>query len=221
VLSALFRALGRFDLAGRYLARATVGRVRAGNASRPTIFLSGPSRAGKSILAQALAQHHGYHHVELDIGVPHIYRMRDASARAKLRTAFYESLISRCTGGCVIEGHDLILVDRWYDSGMLGYEPIDIPGLARLAARCDGLPVIVGCADVPSDAVGEAIRSASSWMAAESPAYIETYAAELVEASAKLRDLSANAGVRYIDLDPRGLPVTASIAAARILGREQ
>jgi hypothetical protein len=189
------------------------GPRRGDGESRPSIFLSGPSRAGKSVLARALLQRHGYHHVALDLGVPDIYRIKDAPARAALRSALYDALIARCAKGYVIEGHDLILVDRWYASGMLGYEPVDLAALARLAARCGGRPFIVGCADVPISAVAQAMRSESSWIASERATYLDTYAADLVEASATLRDLADASGVRYVELDPRGLPATADAAA--------
>jgi hypothetical protein len=184
---------------------------------RPSILLSGLSRTGKTGLARNLAARFGFRHVELDHCVQRMYAIRQAAARQEFRDGFYAHLLDGARTGYVLEGDDLLLLDRWHRSGRFGQEPLEPARLAEWSLRYGMVAVVIGVADSPLETLLEAVERDRGWVSEMSGSYRREYAEFLQTGSRRLRDLVTGGPVHYLEVDPANRAASLSACADRVM----
>lgn len=189
-----------------------------GDGGRKSCLITGRARTGKTIISTALARSHGFALVSLDQLRDIYLQVKDASLRDEMRQFILDELFGLFPEGVIVEGDDLIYVNRdlGNDSNNLS---LDFCG--SLADRHKIKCFVVGNADAGVDAKATALRNyqqtGKCWTV-DSPRWndLPARAAELIEDSQRLRAMAPAHDITYIEMDVINFDLAVKNAAEKI-----
>lgn len=187
----------------------------------PSVIITGYARSGKSLLAEKLAQAHGYHHIHLDMLTRLYYDIEDDQLRLYARLILLNSLLHRFPTGVVIEGDDLISRNRSRHRGML---PFSLATLEELQCGHDIFAYVVGNANASPEAKVESFRrfqeTGRCWTSKRSHWNdLEARAREYISYNRELLILADRANIPFIEIDPADFEASLSDNALAITTR--
>ncbi|KAB7738702.1 hypothetical protein F2P47_15685 [Parvibaculum sedimenti] len=189
-----------------------------GDGGRKSCLITGRARTGKTIISTALARSHGFALISLDQLRDIYLQVEDASLRDEMRQLILDELFSRFPEGVIVEGDDLIYVNRdlGNDSSNLS---LDFCG--SLASRHKIKCFVVGNADAGVDAKVTALRNyqqtGKCWTV-KSPRWkdLPARAVELIEDSQRLRAMAPAHDITYIEMNVIDFDLSVKNAAEKI-----
>lgn len=189
-----------------------------GEGERASCVITGWPRTGKTLISDVLARQHGFIFISLDQLRDIYHEVDDDSLRDEMRRFILDELFKRFPKGLVVEGDDLIYVNRGRSSDLRNISLDFCGGLAgRHKIKC----FVVGNADVAVDAKVTALRkyqeTGKCWtLKSQRWRDLQARAAEMIEDSRKLRDMAPAHDVTYIEMDVINFDLSVKNAADRI-----
>lgn len=188
-------------------------------AAAQSCVITGWPRTGKTLISSELARKHGFSLISLD-QLRDIYQpVEDDALRLEMRQFLLDELFKRFPVGLIVEGDDLIYVNRNRSSGPRNIS-LDVCGSLtnRHKVKC----FVVGNADAAVDAKVDALRlyqkTGKCWtVKSERWRDLPARAAEMIEDSRRLRDMAPAHEVTYIEMDVINFGLSILNAAERIV----
>lgn len=182
-----------------------------------SVIITGYPRSGKSLLAGTLVRSHGYTHVRLDMLTRLYWNIEDDTLRDHTRRAILNALIKRFPKGLVIEGDDLISLNR-SSRCMLPFSLATLKDLQRQRQLCC---YVVGSAHATEEAKSEGFRrfrrTGECWTSRHKGWNdLGARARDYLSYNREIYALAKRANIPFIEIDPLQFDASLSKAAREI-----
>ncbi|WP_217521783.1 hypothetical protein [Vibrio metschnikovii] len=170
---------------------------------KKNIVISGFPRTGKSYLSKKIQEKYNIYSISLD-EIRRIYwDIDDYNFRLQIRLALITKIFTKYSSGILIEGDDLLSVNR---SANEGVEPLTTSYLIMLHDLYGAKTYVIGNADCTVENKIKGMQSyastANCWAVLSGEDNVKSIAKGSIDISRKLKKMFNGTGVEYIDLDP-------------------
>lgn len=185
---------------------------------RRSVVITGYARSGKTLLADRLERKYGFAHIELDSLKKAYYSIGDDRTRKSIREGLLHGLLSRFPSGVVLEGDDLISLNRGENGGML---PFSLLLLRQLQEEHQVKCYVVGNAKATvqhKEAGLRRFRDSGKCWTEKKPSWrdLESRARKHINHSRELLALADACNLRFLELDPARFHESLERAAIEI-----
>ena len=189
-------------------------------ATVPPILITGPPRVGKSLVALGVGRVTGLEVVRTDDLRGAFWGIADPDARIRERRCRYRDLVAGTDPGVVLEGDDLVFVNRAHPAvAAVCRESQDmsltLDQIIDLMDRHDALAYVIGCSDADTARKTSEIRTSQKpddFTAAMNEHQLTHFVENQIERSKLLRKMTEGSTVHYLEI--RGGNFHQDVAAA-------